>query len=388
MAPLSPRTDELQTEYFTRSAVTRASARNGAEVAAPPALGSPAEEPDAALREVRSSTSLGALMPWFVNGARNTRVNLFVVCVALFTVGELFLPLPDGGPSSLKEFVDVFLLEKEICLGFKGDQAEVYARCGSLLLELSGKDLTKLSSLRQMQALLVVHRDDRGRAWELVMQNMRSQDKGTLTGAFIREVLSMNPGVRRVHRMRLPMTRSVTAYTRVLFSMENDRYGTPSYIIERVRLVFGGVIDLDPFSEPLFNLVVGAVAFYSREDNGLDRRFSPWWGKCFLNPPGGKNPKGDSISGLALKRAIHEWKHMLMVAAIVLVKAAVGYEWFNQVYAFPRCWLHARPSFNNPENSENGQAPTGYVAVYMGEDPHLFKRVFSDIGHVDGVPSE
>jgi hypothetical protein len=333
----------------------------------------------AMISSVRSSTSLDALMPWFAKGARSKRFSLFMVCVALLTVGELFISAQGGSPGNLKEFVDDFLPEKEISLGFSGDQAEVYARCGSLLLDLSGKDLTQLCSLRQMRELLVVHKDDRGSAWDFVLQNLKSQKKRTLSGAFIREVIKQHPGLRRVERLRVPSTVSTqasgSAYTRALFSMENDRYGTPIFILNCVRQVLG-VIDLDPFSEALFNSVVRATRFYSREENGFDRLNKPWWGSVFLNPPGGKTASGQSISGLALARAIHEWKHMTMVAAIVLIKAAIGYEWFNQSYEFPICSLYMRPSFTDPNNSENGSAPTGYVAVYLGPNPLLFKKVF------------
>jgi hypothetical protein len=355
--------------------------------ASPPTASVPV---DIAVAEVRAATTLDAVIPWFVKGALCKRFFLFVVSVALYTVGESFLPTTANGPTtSLRWFVDDFLGEKGISLGFAGDQAEVYARCGNLILHLSGNEnLGLLTSLAQMRELLPIHKDDRGNAFDLVVQHMRSANKNTLSGPFIRKVLDMYPGLNRVqrHRDSVPIRGPTggTAYTRVLFSMENDRYGTPTYILRCVRRVLGA-IDLDPFSEVLFNLGVRAARFYSRDDNGLDRRNSPWWGRVFLNPPGGKTASGESISGLALARAIYEWRHMTMVAAIVLLKAAVGYEWFNQVYQFPRCWLYSRPSFNDPNNSENGCAPVGYVAVYMGSAPLVFKQVFSSIGHVDGV---
>jgi hypothetical protein len=336
-------------------------------------------EPNGLLQEVTRATSIDHIIPILARGGRSKQLFLFIVCVSLFLVSG-FISTQEGSPSSLKSFVDDVLGAKDISLGFSGDHAQIYSRCGSLLLKLSGEDLTSLTSVRQMRELLPIKEDDLVRAWRLVLDHKRLEKKGSISSVFIRGVLDQYSGIRRVQRA------SSNLYTRLLFSMENDRYGTPQFIIDCVRLVFGGVIDLDPFSESTFNLVVKAVKFYTREANGLDRRWSPWWGNCFLNPPGGKTPGGESISGLALKRAIFEWKHMTMLSAIVLIKAAIGYDWFNQVWEFPRCWLSVRPSFTNPENSENGQAPMGYVAVYMGKEPQRFKEVFSKIGHVDGVP--
>jgi hypothetical protein len=76
---------------------------------------------------------------------------------------------------------------------------------------------------------------------------------------------------------------------------------TPTYIVEAVRTVLGG-IDLDPASCALAQEVVAADAWYgpgteyvntnSHELEPIEDGLSmPWHGRVFLNPPGGRVPK-------------------------------------------------------------------------------------------------
>jgi len=67
---------------------------------------------------------------------------------------------------------------------------------------------------------------------------------------------------------------------------ETDSHFTPSYIVEPARNLLGG-IDLDPASCAEANERIQAREYYDRE--GLDR---PWYGRVFLNPPGGKVLRG------------------------------------------------------------------------------------------------
>ena len=73
-------------------------------------------------------------------------------------------------------------------------------------------------------------------------------------------------------------------------SAKSPDYGTPEYICDSSRVVFGGPIDLDPCSSPLFNQVVRALKIYTRLDNGLAH---PWLGNIQVNPPG--EDHGDAV---------------------------------------------------------------------------------------------
>lgn len=65
-------------------------------------------------------------------------------------------------------------------------------------------------------------------------------------------------------------------------SKSNEHY-TPGPICDRARLLMGS-IDLDPASCLKANETVKAKQIYDVADDGLPR---PWFGRVFLNPPGG-----------------------------------------------------------------------------------------------------
>ncbi len=71
-------------------------------------------------------------------------------------------------------------------------------------------------------------------------------------------------------------------------SSASPDWGTPVDVIEAIRMVLGGVIDLDPFSSELFNEAVQARNIYTLKDDALS---IPIWhpGTAIVNPPGDKS---------------------------------------------------------------------------------------------------
>ncbi len=65
---------------------------------------------------------------------------------------------------------------------------------------------------------------------------------------------------------------------------------TPRPYVEAARMVMGA-IDLDPASDAEANQIVRATRFHTIDDNGLKQ---PWFGRVFLNPPGGKNDEDNA----------------------------------------------------------------------------------------------
>lgn len=69
----------------------------------------------------------------------------------------------------------------------------------------------------------------------------------------------------------------------VMHTSESAEYGTPPEPCDAARRVMG-YIDIDPASSALFNQVVQADSYYTKEDNGF---LKDWHGNAFVNPPGG-----------------------------------------------------------------------------------------------------
>jgi hypothetical protein len=68
-------------------------------------------------------------------------------------------------------------------------------------------------------------------------------------------------------------------------SSKTDLWYTPIPIVEKVREVLGGKIDLDPASDAFGNSRIKATTYYTENIDGLTKT---WSGRIFLNPPGGK----------------------------------------------------------------------------------------------------
>lgn len=89
-----------------------------------------------------------------------------------------------------------------------------------------------------------------------------------------------------------------------LLTSESNEYYTPSYIVEPGRKIFGK-FDLDPFSCKLANSIIKAEKYYTLPDeDGFNLK---WFGKVFVNPPGGKIGK-ESSQNIAWQKLISEFK--------------------------------------------------------------------------------
>ena len=81
----------------------------------------------------------------------------------------------------------------------------------------------------------------------------------------------------------------------IMHSHVTHRWGTPDTddfpMVSLCRELMGGVIDLDPASESVFNEVVKATRYYSSPERGEDGLVLPWYGRVLLNPPGEEKGK-------------------------------------------------------------------------------------------------
>ena len=153
-----------------------------------------------------------------------------------------------------------------------------------------------------------------------------------------------------------------------MFSSNTGDWYTPPEIVEAVRDLFDGRIDLDPCSNSHEAPNVPARTLYTREDDGLSR---PWSGRVYLNPPYGKG------IGPWIEKVREEYEAGRVTAAVVLVKAATDTRWFRVLSErYPRCEVAGRLRFSGCKNP----APFPSVLFYLGDEVQRFADVFARFG--------
>ena len=153
-----------------------------------------------------------------------------------------------------------------------------------------------------------------------------------------------------------------------MFSSNTGDWYTPPEIVEAVRDLFDGRIDLDPCSNSHEAPNVPALVHFTREDDGLSR---PWFGRVYLNPPYGKG------IGPWIEKVREEHEAGRVTAAVVLVKAATDTRWFRVLSErYPRCEVAGRLRFSGCKNP----APFPSVLFYLGDEVQRFADVFARFG--------
>jgi len=163
-----------------------------------------------------------------------------------------------------------------------------------------------------------------------------------------------------------------------VFSSESVEYYTPSKYIEAARQVMGG-IDLDPASCESAQEIVKAAQYYTKADDGLAQK---WEGRCWLNPPYGKI-RNKSSQGQWGQHLLSEYHSGNVSEAILLVKAATGYEWFEKLWdELPVCFARERLSFIRENGNNDGSSKQGTAFFYIGENVEQFIKVFAQFGRI------
>lgn len=179
-----------------------------------------------------------------------------------------------------------------------------------------------------------------------------------------------------------------------------ERY-TPRHVVAAVRATMGG-IDVDPFSCAEANRGVGATVYYGPDNvdpklrNGWPRR---WYGRAFVNPPGGRGDKGRSQQKRAWFRLATEYAEGRVKQAI-FVCFNLGLLQSTQCRTpaglaipldFPICYPSSRLEYTYPGGSVGQQPPHASCVVYLparGNESTYFGALsrfsahFSPIGRV------
>lgn len=157
-----------------------------------------------------------------------------------------------------------------------------------------------------------------------------------------------------------------------LNSGENEWYTPPEYI-EAARTVMGG-IDLDPATCEAAQANVKAKRFYTIDDNGLEKK---WTGNVWLNPPYSKD-----LIGLFMAKVVEESSRFKQ--AIILVNNATDTAWFHELLsvASALCLIKGRIKFLDKTGKPANTPVQGQAAVYVGDDPDSFCKVFVRLGAV------
>jgi len=163
-----------------------------------------------------------------------------------------------------------------------------------------------------------------------------------------------------------------------VFSHKTVEYYTPPLVLDAARAVLG-MIDLDPASCEAAQVNVMATTYYTKAQDGLSQ---PWYGKIWLNPPYSKTD-GHSNQETWSRRLIEQYAVGNVAEAILLVKAALGYIWFERLwYKWPTCFVRTRLSFIHEDGKTDGPAKQGSALLYFGPNIDRFVEVFRELGRV------
>lgn len=138
-----------------------------------------------------------------------------------------------------------------------------------------------------------------------------------------------------------------------------------------------GSIDCDPASSVEAQETVKAKVFYTKESNGLDKR---WLGNVWLNPPYGRGEASPFIN-----RIVTLYEEGDVYQGIVLLNTVYTSDWWrhsdiNGVYS-AICLPSKRIAFINPETGEPEKGnDRDQIIVYLGDNPTAFCEEFSKYG--------
>ena len=160
----------------------------------------------------------------------------------------------------------------------------------------------------------------------------------------------------------------------------NKDWCTPKKLVDAIRQVWGGNIDLDPCSN-IHSVVEAKTEFLLPEIDGL---FEEWsYPTVYVNPPyGSDKARGTSIRDWFKKIVISYQKYHNEIIALVPVATNTTH-WKKYVFPFASaiCFLYdTRLKFIINGTDDNKGAPMSCCTIYYGRNTIAFMKAFSGFG--------
>lgn len=239
---------------------------------------------------------------------------------------------------------------------FSFGQSQVYRLLDAAKVERNISPMgEKPISERLLRPLVKLELEEQREVWQHV-----KNDNGKVTGATVQ---------RMIEEMDI---KTVSVDTQRIQIRSNNEWYTPSVYLEAARSVMG-VIDVDPASSTTANENVQAATFYTKEDDGLTRR---WVGRIWLNPPYGSSGP-EFVAELLRQHDIGD-----ITEAILLVNSnATETQWFAPLWDHILCFVRGRINFISNIGTRNGSTH-GSVFVYLGQNQERFAEIFKEFGPI------
>ena len=164
-------------------------------------------------------------------------------------------------------------------------------------------------------------------------------------------------------------------------SSDHFDWYTPRLIIDLVKQVFGGTIDLDPASADYPQTWIEANTYYTEQTDGLAQKWEA--DNVFLNPPYGQN-----VTDKWIYKFIEEYQADHFKEGIILINTNNCTKWYEDLV--PHCNLlclkgSPRISFIDSRTKQPGRQPAAHNSFfYFNKDGNTakFESVFKHIGNV------
>jgi hypothetical protein len=163
---------------------------------------------------------------------------------------------------------------------------------------------------------------------------------------------------------------------------ENKDWGTPPKYANAIRQFFGGIIHLDPCSNP-YSIVHAWVEYQLPEHDGLKETWN--FPTIYINPPYGADTEhGTRIADWLRKCEEASRLYQSEVLALIPVATNTGH-WKKYIYgkATAICFLYdTRLRFLVNGRDEGKGAPMSCAMIYWGKRFARFSRTFMRFGAV------